>query len=94
VVLYQSEAMGGSVIKLFNELNDRARGSETRVLMVTNVNEVNGSGVVKVNCSTGFGEWDSLALVVPVYLLAYYYALSKGVDVERPRNLVRVVKEF
>jgi glucosamine 6-phosphate synthetase-like amidotransferase/phosphosugar isomerase protein len=29
--------------------------------------------------------------VVPVYLLAYYYALSKGVDVERPRNLVRVV---
>jgi len=94
VVLNQSDTMGGGVIKLFNELNDRARGSETRVLMVTNVNEVNGSDVVKVNCSTGLGEWDSLALVVPVYLLAYYYALSKGVDVERPRNLVRVVKEF
>lgn len=93
VMLNQLGSMSSSAIKLFNELRGRSRGTETRVLMVTNVNEV-GDDVVNVDCNTGIEEWDSLALVVPIYLMAHQYASGLGINIESPRNLVRVVKEF
>ena len=84
------------IVKLAEDLKALSKGSETRLLVVTSDDELaSASGsAIKIPCSSGYGEWDPLILLILIYLLAYHYAVGRGIDVDRPRNLTRVVKEF
>ena len=95
IMLSQLGAMSNATVKLFNELRERSKGTGTRVLMVTNDGGLRGlEYVIYVSCRTGAEEWDTLTLILPMYLLANQYALRRGIDVEKPRNLTRVVRNF
>jgi len=43
---------------------------------------------------TGFEELDALSAILPLQLMAYSYATALGLDIDSPRNLVRVVKHY
>ncbi len=95
VMLNQLGEMSNAAVKLFSELMERSKGTGTRVIMITNDDDLRGlRNVIHVPCRTGAGEWDALALILPIYLLANQYALRMGIDLEKPRNLTRVVKNF
>jgi len=93
VIINQVNSMSDAANRLFHELSDRSKGTDTRILMVTNSN-AKGNGIINVECETGLEEFDALALITPIYLLAYYNAVKRGIDTEKPRGLVRVVKNF
>lgn len=95
VMLNQSGVMSTAAVKLLSELRERSKGTETRVIMVTTDDNLRDlDDAIHVPCRTGAEEWGALALILPMYLLANQYALRRGINIEEPRNLTRVVKNF
>uniref|UniRef100_A0A7J2U2D9 SIS domain-containing protein n=1 Tax=Ignisphaera aggregans TaxID=334771 RepID=A0A7J2U2D9_9CREN len=87
VVLNQDGESYNYVYKLYKEL--LSMGSYVLRLSSRDVDE-NTIPIAK----TDFEELNVLSAIVPLQLFAYGYASALGLDIDNPRNLVKVVKQY
>jgi glucosamine--fructose-6-phosphate aminotransferase (isomerizing) len=87
VVLNQDGESYSYVYKLYKEL--LSMGSYVLRLSSRDVDE-NTIPIAK----TDFEELNVLSAIVPLQLFAYGYASALGLDIDNPRNLVKVVKQY
>jgi len=87
VVLNQDGKSYNYVYKLYKEL--LSMGSYVLRLSSRDVDE-NTIPIAK----TDFEELNVLSAIVPLQLFAYGYASALGLDIDNPRNLVKVVKQY
>ena len=87
VVLNQDGKSYNYVYKLYKEL--LSMGSYVLRLSSRDVDE-NTIPIAK----TDFEELNVLSAIVPLQLFAYGYASAIGLDIDNPRNLVKVVKQY
>jgi glucosamine--fructose-6-phosphate aminotransferase (isomerizing) len=87
VVLNQDGESYNYVYKLYKEL--LSMGSYVLRLSSRDVDE-NTIPIAR----TDFEELNVLSAIVPLQLFAYGYASALGLDIDNPRNLVKVVKQY
>jgi glucosamine--fructose-6-phosphate aminotransferase (isomerizing) len=87
VVLNQDGKSYNYVYKLYKEL--LSMGSYVLRLSSRDVDE-NTIPIAR----TDFEELNVLSAIVPLQLFAYGYASALGLDIDNPRNLVKVVKQY
>jgi len=87
VVVNQNGKSYNHVYKLYKEL--LSMGASVVRLSNRDVDE----NTITI-ATTGSEELDALSAIVPLQLFAYGYATALGLDMDRPRNLVRVVEHF
>ncbi|OYT49730.1 MAG: hypothetical protein B6U73_05015 [Desulfurococcales archaeon ex4484_204] len=86
---------GGSfnaVRKLY--LDMVGRGARTILLTDREGSPEGGANVVVEIPELGVEDLVALTAIVPLQLIAYYYAVGRGRDPDAPRNLVRFVGEY
>ena len=69
----------------------RARGGVLYVLADTDTKIESSEGVHVIRMPEHYGPLSPILHVVPLQLLAYHTALSRGTDVDKPRNLAKSV---
>lgn len=69
----------------------RARGGELYVFADADTEIQSGDGIHVIRMPEHYGELSPMLHVVPLQLLAYHTALSRGTDVDKPRNLAKSV---
>ena len=92
-----SNVVESYVTKLFTELLEKSKDSSTDILMITNdegLYHKYENNAIYVPCGNLSEDWAVLSFMIPIYLLVNDYAMKRGVNMENPRNLVRVVKQF
>jgi glucosamine--fructose-6-phosphate aminotransferase (isomerizing) len=78
--------------KLKSNLQEvRARGGELYVFADADSHIQAGDGVHVIRMTEHAGELSPILHTLPLQLLAYYVALAKGTDVDKPRNLAKSV---
>ena len=78
--------------KLKSNLQEvRARGGELYVFADANTHMKNGEGIHILQMPEHAGFLSPILHTIPLQLLAYYVALQKGTDVDKPRNLAKSV---
>ena len=78
--------------KLKSNLQEvRARGGELYVFADTDTRFHSGDGVHLMQMPEHAGYLSPILHTIPLQLLAYYVALQKGTDVDKPRNLAKSV---
>ncbi|MDD3884158.1 MAG: glutamine--fructose-6-phosphate transaminase (isomerizing) [Gallionella sp.] len=78
--------------KLKSNLQEvRARGGELYVFADANTHIREGDGVHIMHMPEHAGYLSPILHTIPLQLLAYYVALQKGTDVDKPRNLAKSV---
>jgi len=78
--------------KLKSNLQEvRARGGELYVFADANTRFQSSEGVHVMQMPEHAGFLSPILHTIPMQLLAYYVALQKGTDVDKPRNLVKSV---
>ncbi|MCC6057854.1 MAG: SIS domain-containing protein, partial [Desulfurococcaceae archaeon] len=87
VVLNQDGESYSYVYKLYKEL--LSMGSYVLRLSSRDVDE-NTIPIAR----TDFEELNVLSAIVPLQLFAYGYASALGLDIDNPRNLVEVVRQY
>jgi glucosamine--fructose-6-phosphate aminotransferase (isomerizing) len=78
--------------KLKSNLQEvRARGGELYVFADddTHIREAEGVHIIRMTAHAG--DLSPILHTVPLQLLAYHAALTKGTDVDKPRNLAKSV---
>jgi glucosamine--fructose-6-phosphate aminotransferase (isomerizing) len=65
----------------------KARGAKTMVISMRRISQENDNIVV----DDAHELLSPLASIIPVQYLAYYAALLKGTDIDKPRNLAKSV---
>jgi glutamine---fructose-6-phosphate transaminase (isomerizing) len=73
--MQEIKARKGKVIAVINESDEHSRSLADDVIVVPEADEIVGP----------------MLSVVPMQLLAYYVGVSKGFDVDKPRNLAKSV---
>jgi glucosamine--fructose-6-phosphate aminotransferase (isomerizing) len=77
------------VLQMLRELQER----DAELVVISDSEEALGLGCTPLRLPQSVAEWLSpITAVVPGQLLAYYLALSKGLDPERPRGLRKVTE--
>lgn len=69
----------------------RARGGELYVFADADGHIEPAPGMHVIRLSENYGDLSPILHVVPLQLLAYHTALSRGTDVDKPRNLAKSV---
>ena len=69
----------------------RARGGELFVFTDLDSNFTESEGVHVIRAPRHAGQLSPIVHAIPVQLLAYHAALTKGTDVDKPRNLAKSV---
>ena len=69
----------------------RARGGELYVFADSDTRIEPGDGMHVIRMPEHYGDLSPILHVVPLQLLAYHTALSRGTDVDKPRNLAKSV---
>jgi glutamine---fructose-6-phosphate transaminase (isomerizing) len=69
----------------------RARGGQLYVFADADTRIVNGEGIHVIRMPEHYGMLSPILHVVPLQLLAYHTACSRGTDVDKPRNLAKSV---
>jgi glucosamine--fructose-6-phosphate aminotransferase (isomerizing) len=87
IVINQEGRSYSYVYRLYNEL----RAMNSYILRLSN-RDVDENTILL--SKTGFEELDALSAILPLQLMAYSYATALGLDIDSPRNLVRVVKHY
>lgn len=79
--------------KLLSNLEEvRARGGRLFVFSESGVDNINKDNVTNILLGQNIvGEFSPIVNIVPLQLFAYYIALMRGTDVDRPRNLAKSV---
>jgi glucosamine--fructose-6-phosphate aminotransferase (isomerizing) len=78
--------------KLQSNLHEvRARGGELYVIADQDTRFREGDGVHVMRMPDHAGLFSPILHTVPLQLLAYYAALNKGTDIDKPRNLAKSV---
>lgn len=78
--------------KLKSNLQEvRARGGELFVFADTNSHITEAEGIHIIQMPEHAGLLSPILHTIPLQLLAYYVALQKGTDVDKPRNLAKSV---
>ncbi|MGQ0522877.1 MAG: glutamine--fructose-6-phosphate transaminase (isomerizing) [Betaproteobacteria bacterium] len=78
--------------KLQSNLHEvRARGGELYVIADQDTRFREGDGVHVIRMPDHAGLFSPILHTVPLQLLAYYAALNKGTDIDKPRNLAKSV---
>ena len=68
-----------------------ARGGELYVFADANADVKVSKNLHLIQLPEHYGELSPILHVIPLQLLAYYAALAKGTDVDKPRNLAKSV---
>ena len=69
----------------------RARGGQLYVFADADSHIVSGEGLHVIRMPEHYGPLSPILHVVPLQMLAYHTALSRGTDVDKPRNLAKSV---
>ena len=69
----------------------RARGGQLYVFADADTHIESGDGVHVIRLPEHYGDLSPILHVVPLQLLAYHTAVSRGTDVDKPRNLAKSV---
>ena len=69
----------------------RARGGELYVFADGDSQIDNAEGMHVIRLPENYGKLSPVLHVVPLQLLAYHTALTRGTDVDKPRNLAKSV---
>lgn len=69
----------------------RARGGELYVFADANTKIINGEGMHVIRMPENDGPLSPILYTIPLQLLAYHTACSRGTDVDKPRNLAKSV---
>ncbi len=69
----------------------RARGGELYVFADAGTKIVNSEGVHVIRMPENYGALSPILHTIPLQLLAYHTACSRGTDVDKPRNLAKSV---
>jgi glucosamine--fructose-6-phosphate aminotransferase (isomerizing) len=69
----------------------RARGGELYVFADAGTKIVNSEGVHVIRMPENYGPLSPILHTIPLQLLAYHTACSRGTDVDKPRNLAKSV---
>ena len=69
----------------------RARGGQLYVFADSDTHIASGAGVHVIRMPEHYGALSPILHVVPLQLLAYHTACSRGTDVDKPRNLAKSV---
>ena len=69
----------------------RARGGELYVFADANTKIINGEGMHVIRMPENDGPLSPILYTIPLQLLAYHTASSRGTDVDKPRNLAKSV---
>ena len=69
----------------------KARGGKLYVFADHDTEIVNGDGINVIRLPEHYGNLSPILHVVPLQLLAYHTACSRGTDVDKPRNLAKSV---
>jgi len=69
----------------------RARGGELYVFADVGTKIVNSEGVHVIRMPENYGPLSPILHTIPLQLLAYHTACSRGTDVDKPRNLAKSV---
>jgi glucosamine--fructose-6-phosphate aminotransferase (isomerizing) len=78
--------------KLKSNLQEvRARGGELYVFADADTHIESAEGVHVIRLPEHYGDLSPILHVVPLQLLAYHTAVSRGTDVDKPRNLAKSV---
>jgi glucosamine--fructose-6-phosphate aminotransferase (isomerizing) len=78
--------------KLKSNLQEvRARGGELYVFADAGTKIVNSEGVHVIRMPENYGALSPILHTIPLQLLAYHTACSRGTDVDKPRNLAKSV---
>ena len=78
--------------KLKSNLQEvRARGGELYVFADAGTKIVNSEGVHVIRMPENYGPLSPILHTIPLQLLAYHTACSRGTDVDKPRNLAKSV---
>jgi glucosamine--fructose-6-phosphate aminotransferase (isomerizing) len=78
--------------KLESNLHEvRARGGELFVFADADTRIRSGDGIHVIRMPEHYGALSPILHVVPLQLLAYHTAVSRGTDVDKPRNLAKSV---
>ncbi|MEO8166356.1 MAG: glutamine--fructose-6-phosphate transaminase (isomerizing), partial [Betaproteobacteria bacterium] len=78
--------------KLKSNLQEvRARGGELYVFADSDTHIQAGEGVHVIRMTAHAGDLSPILHTLPLQLLAYHAALTKGTDVDKPRNLAKSV---
>jgi glucosamine--fructose-6-phosphate aminotransferase (isomerizing) len=67
-------------------------GKRADLILITDSKEF-GENVIEIPPEYSI-EWKALLSIIPIQILAYYYAVGKGRDPDRPRNLSRYIPRF
>jgi glucosamine--fructose-6-phosphate aminotransferase (isomerizing) len=91
VVGFMSDSQLEAEAKVLREM--KQLGAKTMV-MIEDFNEFDRTGIDYVfQLKTGLNEWERGAIYLPlVQWIAYYRALAKGLDPDRPKHLTAVVE--
>ena len=82
----------GLLEKLQSNLQEvRARGGELHVMADQDTRLTDGEGVHVIRMPDHGGILSPILHAIPLQLLAYYAALDKGTDIDKPRNLAKSV---
>jgi glucosamine--fructose-6-phosphate aminotransferase (isomerizing) len=74
-----------------NMMEVRARGGQLYVFADADTRIQAGDGLHVIRMPEHYGDLSPILHVVPLQLLAYHTALSRGTDVDKPRNLAKSV---
>jgi glucosamine--fructose-6-phosphate aminotransferase (isomerizing) len=78
--------------KLQSNLQEvRARGGELHVIADQDTRLIDSEGVHVIRMPDHAGILSPILHTIPLQLLAYYAALDKGTDIDKPRNLAKSV---
>ena len=75
------------------ELVERARAREAELVIISDQEALLARAHTPLRLPVSLPEWVSpLTAIIPGQLLAYYLALTKGLDPESPRGLHKVTE--
>ena len=69
----------------------KARGGKLYVFADADTHIVTGDGIQVIRMPENYGDLSPIIHTVPLQLLAYHTACSRGTDVDKPRNLAKSV---
>jgi len=86
-------APGGEMLPSVAELVERARAREAELVIISDQEALLARAHTPLRLPVSLPEWVSpLTAIIPGQLLAYYLALTKGLDPESPRGLHKVTE--